>query len=272
MAKPGEHRIVPCVICDVSYRQSRSDQMYCNGKCASRAWRWKRQRMRICVICGDSFAPHGRQKYCGSNCAIEAEREQKRAKNNRKGKGWSKGMQFVPRRICEVCGCSFYAPPVLVRRGGGRFCSIRCYGTYVAMNPSRFPRTRNRRGIGGKRDDLGGLYLRSSWEANWARYLNWLMELGEIESWEYEPRTFEFQGIKKGTRFYTPDFSVVNKDGSLEYHEVKGYMDAKSKTKLKRMAKYYPDIKLILIEKDTYYDMANKVGPMIPNWEGRLKS
>jgi len=141
------------------------------------------------------------------------------------------------------------------------------------MNPSRFPRTRSRRGTGGKRSDLGGLYVRSSWEANWARYLNWLIDQGEIKSWEYEPHTFEFEGIKKGTRFYTPDFRVVNNDDSIEYHEVKGYMDAKGKTKLRRMAKYYPDIKLILIEKDTYYDMAGKVGAIIPNWEtarGRL--
>jgi len=118
---------------------------------------------------------------------------------------------------------------------------------------------------------LGGLYVRSGWEANWARYLNWLVELGEIRSWEYECDTFEFEAIKRGSRFYTPDFKVVNKNGSIEYHEVKGYMDARSKTKLKRMAKYYPDVKLILIERDTYYDVAKKVGAMIPNWEGGLK-
>ena len=33
---------------------------------------------------------------------------------------------------------------------------------------------------GGKREDLGGLYVRSAWEANYCRYLSWLIEQGEI--------------------------------------------------------------------------------------------
>ena len=120
---------------------------------------------------------------------------------------------------------------------------------------------------GGKREDLGGLYVRSSWEANYCRYLNWLVEIGQIVSWEFEPDTFEFVGIKRGTRFYTPDFKIVNSDGSIEYHEVKGYMDAKSKTKLKRMKKYYPDVKLIVIDSDAYKALARDVKNFITNWE-----
>ena len=53
----------------------------------------------------------------------------------------------------------------------------------------------------GKREDLNNLFVRSSWEANYARYLNWLVGLGEIKSWEYEPEEFEFKTIKKGNRF-----------------------------------------------------------------------
>ena len=60
---------------------------------------------------------------------------------------------------------------------------------------------------------------------------------GEILKWEYEPETFWFEKIKRGVRTYTPDFKVTEKDGSIIFHEVKGYMDARSKTKLKRMKK-----------------------------------
>ena len=135
-----------------------------------------------------------------------------------------------------------------------------------------FPKSRTGRGRGGKRADLNDLYVRSSWEANWARYLNWLMSIGEIEKWEYEPDTFQFEGIKRGSRFYTPDFRVVNKDGSIEYHEVKGYMDQRSATKLKRMAKYYPEIKIVLIDKKPYYAVARSVRGFIANWEhGRAR-
>src|ERR1700733_3907156 len=109
-----------------------------------------------------------------------------------------------------------------------------------------------KRSNGGKRADLDNVYFRSSWEANYARFLNYLMSIGEIKEWDFEPEEFEFVGIKRGTRFYLPDFKITNKDGSVEYHEVKGYMDATSRTKLKRMAKFYPHIKIVLIDKKYY--------------------
>jgi hypothetical protein len=95
-------------------------------------------------------------------------------------------------------------------------------------------------------------FFRSSWEVNYARYLTWLCSKGEILSWEYEPDTFWFEEIRRGVRSYLPDFKVFNNDGTHEYHEVKGYLDKKSKTKLKRMKKYYPKIKLVLIDKVVY--------------------
>lgn len=123
------------------------------------------------------------------------------------------------------------------------------------------------RARGGKREDLGGRYFRSAWEANYARYLNWLISVGEIQQWEYEPETFEFLQIKRGNRFYTPDFRVTTKDGRIEYHEIKGWMDTDSKTRLARMAKYYPRIAIKLIDKDAYTALARDVKRLIPDWE-----
>ena len=119
---------------------------------------------------------------------------------------------------------------------------------------------------GGIRSDLG-IFVRSSWEANYARYLTFLVGLGEIQGWEYEPETFEFERIKRGTRYYTPDFKVTNLDGSVEYHEVKGWLDPKSNTKLKRMARYHPDITIILIDKEAYYAIRRECKNLVPNWE-----
>jgi len=119
----------------------------------------------------------------------------------------------------------------------------------------------------GKSADLGDIFFRSAWEANYARYLNWLVSIGEIQSWEYEPDEFEFKGIKRGTRFYLPDFKILTNSNHYEYHEIKGWMDAKSKTKIKRMRKYYPDVKLIVIDKDAYRALAKDVKGFIPNWE-----
>lgn len=130
--------------------------------------------------------------------------------------------------------------------------------------------TRHSRGVGGKRADLDGQYFRSSWEANYARYLNWLIKVGEIKAWEFEPRTFEFP-VKRGNRFYTPDFLVTEKDGSQAWHEVKGWLTADGATKLKRFAKYYPQEKLVLIDETQYTSIANQIGKSLPNWEVKVR-
>jgi len=118
----------------------------------------------------------------------------------------------------------------------------------------------------GKRADLNDRFFRSSWEANYARYLNWMIEQGKYKSWEYEPKTFVFNGVTRGQLTYTPDFRVTNVDNTYDWHEVKGWMDAKSKAKLKRMAKFYPDEHIIVIGA-VEYKALSKWSAMIPNWE-----
>jgi len=109
-------------------------------------------------------------------------------------------------------------------------------------------------------------YMRSKWERNYAWYLEFLVKQKEIKKWEYESETFWFKSIKRGVRSYKPDFRITNNDNSQEYHEVKGYMDKKSRTKIKRMAKYYPKIKLIVIGKKAYKSI-EKIKRLIKGWE-----
>lgn len=117
--------------------------------------------------------------------------------------------------------------------------------------------------------EIGGYkkYYRSRWEANYARYLEWLKGIGEIKAWEHEPDVFWFEGIRRGCMSYLPDFKVTENDGSIAYHEVKGWMDARSKTKIKRMAKYYPDVKLIVIDAKPYKSIERKIGCGLDGWE-----
>jgi hypothetical protein len=105
---------------------------------------------------------------------------------------------------------------------------------------------------------VGGIkfYARSSWEANIAAYLQFLVETGEIEKWEHEPETFWFEAIRRGVRSYLPDFRVTYKNGKVEYIEVKGYMDSKSKTKINRMRIYHPTVILRVIGKTEYKRIA----------------
>jgi hypothetical protein len=64
---------------------------------------------------------------------------------------------------------------------------------------------------------------------------------------------------------------VTENGGQVVYHEVKGWMDAKSKTRLKRMAKYYPHVSLIVIGEKEYRQISKTVSSLIPHWEFKGK-
>lgn len=124
----------------------------------------------------------------------------------------------------------------------------------------------------GRRNDIADPrgkhpYFRSTWEANYARYLKLLLRGGRITDWAYEPETFYFEGIKRGTTNYKPDFRVTRGTGLVEYHEVKGHMDRKSQTKINRMAKYHPDIDLVVIDEAAYRKLAEQAKRLVPGWE-----
>lgn len=120
----------------------------------------------------------------------------------------------------------------------------------------------------GRRADIGDMFFRSSWEANYARYLNWLKANNKIHRWEYEPDTFWFFKIKRGVRSYTPDFKVWETASSAPYFiEVKGWMDKKSVTKMKRIAKYHPSVRVVLVSAKDYKALSKQCSALIPGWE-----
>jgi hypothetical protein len=122
------------------------------------------------------------------------------------------------------------------------------YSEHARRQNHRFSRCR-----GGIRNDLN-TYFRSSWEANYARYLNYINL-----SWEYEPTTFD---LGEGYT-YTPDFKL--NDGS--YIELKGWLTEQGKIKLERFKKIYPYVKLVLISQTDYRSLYKEYRDIIPNWE-----
>jgi hypothetical protein len=118
--------------------------------------------------------------------------------------------------------------------------------------------------IGGQRK-----YYRSNWEANYAYYLQWLKEGNHIADWKHEPKAFWFEGVKRGTVSYLPDFWVLENDDRDSFHEVKGWMDARSKTKIARMAKYYPNVTLVVIDSKAYRELRKKVSGLVPGWSDK---
>lgn len=113
------------------------------------------------------------------------------------------------------------------------------------------------------------IYFRSRWEANYGRYLEFLKKVGQVASWEHEPTTFWFTsfGIKRGCVSYLPDFHVLYSDGHVEYHEVKGWMDAASKTKIRRFRKYYSEHILVILNAAWFKANARKLSGLVEGWE-----
>ena len=132
-----------------------------------------------------------------------------------------------------------------------------------AQMPTSYSRSKS-----GYRADLGDIFFRSSWEANYARYLNLLIKMRIVQTWEFEPETFWFEKIKRGTRSYLVDFKVhyVN-EAQPTYVEVKGWMDAKSRTKISRFRKYYPQHRLEIVGVKEYRALKAKWAATIPGWE-----
>ena len=136
---------------------------------------------------------------------------------------------------------------------------------------------RNKKSYIGKREDLNGQFMRSRWEANVARWFNHKKKV-----WSYEPEVFFFDGVKHGTVSYLPDFKV----GTL-WVEVKGQLDPKGKTAVRRFKKFHPKefkkLRAIVGRPGTqadiffkelevpimayYHELDRKFKDKIPNWE-----
>lgn len=98
----------------------------------------------------------------------------------------------------------------------------------------------------GIRKDIHETYsFRSATEANFAR----ILEYHNI-SWKFEEKLFTFGGYKTKPHIYIMDFEIFskpkkNKKDAVEgfqpgLYEIKGYMTADSRKKLRRLKKHYP--------------------------------
>jgi hypothetical protein len=231
----------------------------------------ERRPIMVCEVCGKEYRKRDwahRSVHCSKTCLSAS--ISKNSKEWIAEKGHPKGMlgknhteefkQAVSKRSTEVWASKTEDEQSawILNTMKGRLAK---YGT---LAPERLKTTWKQgwREIGGKNK-----YYRSRWEANYARYLDLLKGQKQIAEWEHEPETFWFEEIKRGCRSYLPDFRVTNLDGSIEYHEVKGWFDDRSKTKLKRMAKYHPHIKLRVIAKKEYSILVKQCSGIIKDWE-----
>lgn len=105
------------------------------------------------------------------------------------------------------------------------------------------------------------IFVRSRWEANLVFYFEFLKKQGKIKNWLYEHETFWFEGIKRGTNNYKPDFKIIENDDSEYFIEVKGYFTKKDAIKLKRMQKYHPNVRMKVLSNDKGFEAIHKNFP-----------
>lgn len=109
--------------------------------------------------------------------------------------------------------------------------------------------------------------FRSNWECNYAFYLEWLVKIGEIKKWEYEPQRYDFIGYNSENKpfvvgkSYLPDFRVTRLDDTQYLVEIKGR--EQGMLHLKRMKKYHPHLPIELVDKKEYGILKKKVGKML---------
>jgi len=118
------------------------------------------------------------------------------------------------------------------------------------------------RTIGGQKH-----YFRSLCEIRYALWLQYQKEREWIYDWDYEPKTFWFEGIKRGCVSYKPDFQVFLTAKTWCWIEVKGWMDPRSITKIKRFRKYFPEEELRVIDKEFFKTNNAKLRCILPDWE-----
>lgn len=117
----------------------------------------------------------------------------------------------------------------------------------MTARPRVFSNARGWKTVDGKE-----FYFKSTWEYRYALHLDYLKKIGYVLSWEYEPKTFLFEKIKSGTRTYKPDFLVNFASGLRSWVEVKGFMDARSKTQISRFKRFFPDEPIKIIDREWF--------------------
>jgi hypothetical protein len=229
----------------------------------------KKKIHKNCLMCGKE-TKRTTTSFCSFAC-----RGKYRTLHKIKQGGPVKTKNFP--RPCEYCGkefqgktekqkyCSKHCMGMVRKKEWIEFCKNRTGPRDLTLEQrknmsiaasQRNAKTVFTKGIGGIRPDIGH-HVRSSWEANFARYLKY-----KNISYEYEKDRFTLITEKKVIT-YLPDFKIKDK----EYYEVKGWWDEKSLLKKDLMEKQFPEIIIHYIDEPIYLEIERTFGNDINGWE-----
>lgn len=244
---PSSKKEVPCNYCGQlravkKYQYEKESFFYCSRQCTNKCP--ERRKRLSASLTGKTISISTRQKLS--------------IYKGKKASNWKGG-----KPICAICKkqinynsvhCQKCKVTVRTKEHWGKIHK-KASKTMRGKLPANMNRPGKWQNI--KRDyfDINGqtIFLRSKWEANYALYLDYLKNAGEIISWQFEPDTFLFKG--GGVHSYLPDFKIKNINNKIEYHEVKGRMTERARKQISLMAKQYPSVRLILIKQKEYNSM-----------------
>jgi hypothetical protein len=222
-----------CKTCGKTFltNKARGDSKYCSPKCSSTSQ--QRRALRKCRTCGKEEMVQlafSKSPFCNKECMIKWQKRDQISKN------------------CKTCSSEFKVPRC---RQEAKFCSQSCSATYNIKHNKIGKKTSK----SFRREDLENTYFRSSWEANFARYLN----LKGI-AWEYEKYRFKLSNNKT----YIPDFFLPQEN---KFIEVKGYWRSQALKKFKMFEEEYPNISIEVFGKEEYKQLEEEFKDKIRNWE-----
>jgi hypothetical protein len=73
-------------------------------------------------------------------------------------------------------------------------------------------------------------------ELAYSEYLEQERLQGRIARWDYEPEKLKLAPHT----FYSPDFRIIRPDGTIEFHESKGFWEDDARVKIKIAAALHP--------------------------------
>ena len=146
-----------------------------------------------------------------------------------------KSSRFI-KKFCKLCGKKLSINP------NAQHC-IKCHNYLNSINKDRLLkcskaikegwRTKNfAKLLHSKKVKYKNIYMRSSWEVKYAKYLD-----KKGIKWLYESKTFDL-----GETTYTPDFYLPESD---TYIEIKGYLRKNSKNKIRLFNKLFKNFKVL---------------------------
>lgn len=233
----------------------------------------KTQFFRICVDCGSQLDSHSSKSTrcyrCSARYFKNPSKDHTRAAmsaaaQKRVQEGWTSwnyGLTVDTSELLRATGLKIGAALA------GRDVWAEKYGVEEA---ARLRKERHKKGpespLFGKlprhnpnkgfREDLGH-FVRSAWEADYARVLVYL----GVE-YQYEPRTFTLDNSGQLIT-YTPDFYILSEN---RFVEIKGYMRELDALKIRLFREQYPEYNFSLIERSEFAELAMKYKGLV-QWE-----